>query len=197
MSVFDNVTVTGGSSGLPADWQARDIGSTGVAGSASASAGTFTVKGAGADIWASADAFHIAYRTMTGNATVTARVASMVGTEAWTKVGVMIRAGSSAGAAHASMLVSKSKGLAFQRRVTTGGLSTSTSGGTGTAPRWVRLARAGNVITASVSSNGTSWTVVGSETIAMPASVLVGLVVSSHDPTQVATATFDNVAVTQ
>jgi hypothetical protein len=196
MAVFDSVTVAGGSAGLPTGWQSRDIGPTGAPGSGAESTGTFTVRGAGADIWSTTDAFHMAYRGLSGNASITARVASISGTEAWTKVGVMIRATTDPRAAHASMIVSKSKGLAFQRRATTGGTTTNTAGGTGTAPRWVRLERAGNVFTASISTNGTSWTVIGSETITMPASVLVGLVVSSHDPAQIATAMFDNVTIT-
>jgi len=108
---------------------------------------------------------------------------------------VMIRATMQSGAAHALMLVSTSKGLAFQRRTTSGALSTHTSGGMFTAPRWVKLARTGNVIAASVSADGRSWVLVGRETFAMPSSVLVGLAASSHDRTRLATGTFDNVTV--
>ena len=36
--------------------------------------GTFTVKGAGADIAGTADAFHFLYQTMTGNGSITARI---------------------------------------------------------------------------------------------------------------------------
>jgi hypothetical protein len=93
------------------------------------------------------------------------------------------------------MLVSAGKGLAFQRRTAAGGLSVSTSGGPGAAPYWVRLHRAGNAITASVSPDGTSWTFVGSDTIPMGQSVLVGLAVSSHITGATATARFDNVTV--
>ena len=41
--------------GLPAPWQNQDVGSTGLAGSASFSSGTFSVRGAGADIWGGND----------------------------------------------------------------------------------------------------------------------------------------------
>lgn len=194
-AVFDQVRVASGSALLPDGWATRDIGAVGLAGSSSAASGTFTVRGAGHDIWGTADAFHIAHRTLSGDGAIVARVASIAGSEAWTKTGVMMRGGAEHGAAHAVMLVSVSKGLAFQRRRVNGGLSFHTSGGAGTAPRWVRLVRAGNVVTASTSTNGTTWTTVGQDTIALPASILVGLVVSSHDPARLATATFDNVAV--
>ena len=197
--VFDRVTVTPGpasGSSLPAGWQSRDVGDVGRAGGASHAGGVFTVKGAGADVWDTADAFHFAYRTLTGDGAIVARVAAVNGAEAWTKVGIMMRAGTGAGAAHAMMIVSKSKGLAFQRRTSGGKLSTHTSGGSGTAPRWVRLVRAGATVTAAVSSDGKAWTVVGSDIIALPADALVGLVAHSHDPGTLATGTFDHVSVT-
>ena len=81
-------------------------------------------------------------------------VVSIIGAAPWTKVGVMMRASTQANSAQALMLVSGGRGLAFQRRTTTDGLSTHTSGGEGTAPRWVKLSRAGSLITASVSSTG-------------------------------------------
>ena len=184
-----------GPSAVSEGWQSEDVGDVGTAGSASATNGTFVVKGAGADIWGTADAFHFAYRPLSGDGTIVARVASIDGSAAWTKAGVMIRAATDAGSAHAFMLVSTGKGFAFQRRTSNGAASAHTSGGPGTAPRWVKLTRAGNVITAYSSTNGSSWTRVGSDTFSMPADVLVGLASSAHDPSSLATATFDGVSV--
>ena len=194
---FANATVsTNVTSTLPAGWQSRDIGGVGQSGSASESGGTFTVSGAGRDIWGASDAFHFVHRPLAGDGAIVAEVVSILGAAAWTKVGVMMRASTQANAAQAFMLVSTAKGLAFQRRTTTGGLSTHTSGGGGTAPRWVKLVRAGSVITASVSADGRTWTIVGRDTFSMPSTVLVGLAVSSHDTTRLATGTFDHVTVT-
>ncbi len=188
----DNVSVSAVSA---PGWTTADIGATGRTGSSSEKAGTFTLRGAGADIWGAADAFHYAYRSLAGNGAITARVASLSGTQAWTKVGVMIRASTDRSSAHGSAFVSLGKGLAFQRRTATGGLSTHTSGGSGIAPHWLRLARAGNVVTASVSTDGVTWRVVGSDTLALPSTVLIGLAVSSHDAAMLATGTFDRVVI--
>ena len=49
-------------------------GAVGEAGSASASAGTFTIAGAGADIWGTSDAFRFAYIQLPGDGTIVARV---------------------------------------------------------------------------------------------------------------------------
>jgi HKD family nuclease/regulation of enolase protein 1 (concanavalin A-like superfamily) len=181
---------------LPNGWLGTDIGAVGQEGSASASGGTFTVTGAGADVWGTADAFHYAYRTLDGDGRIVARVATLSGSQAWTKVGVMIRATLAANSAHASMFVSKSKGLAFQRRTAAGGLSTHTSGPAGTAPQWVRLTRTGNLVVADVSSDGSTWTVVDSATIALDQTALIGLAVTAHSTTSTATGTFDNVVIT-
>ena len=182
---------------LPSGWQAQDVGAVGVTGSANHSNGTFTLEGGGADVWGTADAFHYAYRTFSGDGTITARVASLSGSQAWTKIGVMIRGSTAANAAHGFMVVSKDKGLAFQYRPSDGATSASISGAPApaTAPRWVRLTRAGNLITASESVDGVNWTTVGSATISLPASALVGLVSHSHTTTALATGVFDNVSV--
>lgn len=181
---------------LPAGWTATDVGTVGVRGSTTASGAAFTLRGAGADIWGATDAFHYAYRQVAGNGTIVARVASIIGTQAWTKVGVMIRSSTGASAAHAFMLISAAKGAAFQRRNAEAALTTHTGGGAYAAPRWVRLTRLGNVITASVSADGTQWTIVGSDLIALPTTALFGLAVTSHDATALATGTLDNVSVT-
>jgi hypothetical protein len=93
------------------------------------------------------------------------------------------------------MLVSPGKGLAFQRRVDTGGLSTSTAGAFLSAPYFVRLTRAGTMITASTSPDGSTWTTVGSDMFAMAQTIYVGLAVSSHVYGTTATATFASTAV--
>ena len=180
---------------LPSGWTNRDIGSVGAAGSVSYSGGTFTVQGSGADIWNTADEFHFAYRTLAGDGSIVARVAGVTNTDVWAKAGVMIRESLSAGSRHAAMLVSSGKGLAFQRRTSTGGVSTHTGGGSSTAPYWVRLTRSGSTVSAYKSTNGVDWALVGTDTIAMSSTVYVGLAVTSHNDGVLATATVSNVSV--
>ena len=62
-----------------------------------ASVGSFTagppikMTAAGADIWGTADQFHFAYKQLSGNGSITAKVVSVSNTDAWAKAGVMIR----------------------------------------------------------------------------------------------------------
>jgi regulation of enolase protein 1 (concanavalin A-like superfamily) len=185
------------STALPSGWTQQDIGAVGASGSATydGAAAAFTVNGAGADVWGTADAFHYVWRPWSGDGTIVARVASIENVAAWVKAGVMVRASTDPASAHAFMLVSAGKGYAFQRRTADGATSVSTSGGAGTAPAWARLQRSGSLITASISTDGVSWTVVGSDSIALSSTALVGLAVSSHTTSVAATAVFDGVSI--
>jgi regulation of enolase protein 1 (concanavalin A-like superfamily) len=183
---------------VPAPWTHQDVGNVGIAGTASFDSvtATFTVKGAGADVWGTADAFHFTSEPLSGDGTIVARVASVQNVAAWVKAGVMVRAAASPSSHHAFMIVSAGKGVSFQRRVTAGGISTSTTtSGAGTAPCWIKLERRGDTFTAYWSRDGVTWTVAGSDVIPMAANVLVGLAVSSHTTSATATATFDSVSV--
>ena len=200
-SVSVSVTVNNAappSTSLPTGWSHQDIGAVGKAGDATYDQTTsaFTIKGAGADIWNSADAFQYAYTSLTGDGQIIARVTQVSTEAAWVKIGVMFRETLDPSSKHGFMLVSNTKGLAFQRRIATAGVSTSTSGGAFTAPRWVRLDRTGSTISAYQSADGTSWTFVGSDTIDMASTIYAGLAVTSHTNAVLATGVVDNVSVT-
>lgn len=183
-------------SSLPAPWSSQDVGTVGLPGSASVNNNTFTVKASGDDIWGAADGLHFVSQPMNGDFDIVARVGSVEYVHAWTKAGVMIRQAGTASAAQAMMLVSPAKGLAFQRRTASGGLTTSTAGGSGTAPVWVKLERRGSTVKAYRSANGSAWTLVGSDSIAWTGGVIAGLALTSHDNSRLATATFDSVTLT-
>jgi regulation of enolase protein 1 (concanavalin A-like superfamily) len=134
---------------------------------------------------------------MGAQGTIVARVATIPGNvSSWVKAGVMIRDSFDPGSPQAFVLVSASKGVAFQRRYAAGGTSVSTSGSASTAPLWVKLTRNEDTFTAYESSDGTTWTEIGSDTIPMQQSIYIGLAVTSHSMASSATCTFDNVTIT-
>ena len=188
------VTVTS-TPALPTGWSAADVGPPSLPGSVTHSEPVFTVRGAGLDIWGTADEFTFAYRQAAGDVDVVARVSSLNGPHRWAKAGVMVRASLAPGAAHASLFSSLSMGLAFQRRPSAGATSVHTAGGSASAPVWLKVTRRGSAITAYASGNGSSWTMIGSQTIALPSTAYVGLAVTSHDAASPATAAFTNVTV--
>src|SRR4029450_11786059 len=64
------------------------------------------------------------------------------------------------------------------------------------APGWVRLVRTGSRFDAYQSSNGSTWTLMGSDTISMAATVYVGIATTSHNTTTATDAVLDNFTVT-
>ncbi|HLP40386.1 MAG TPA: carboxypeptidase regulatory-like domain-containing protein [Fibrobacteria bacterium] len=175
----------------PNNWTSLDIGNPGLTGGHSQSGNVLSVTGSGEDIWGAADQFHFVYRPLIGNGEITARVTSVSNTDAWAKAGVMIRESLAADSRHAFTAMTAANGLTFQRRTATGGQSfhTGISGGT---PCWVRLRREGDVFISSMSMDGSNWTEVGRETIAMGTAAWVGLAVSSHNNAATTVATFES-----
>ena len=172
-----------------------DVGSPSPAGSASWANGRWTVAGAGADIWSTSDSFHFACRPLAGDGTVTARVVSQTNTDPWAKSGVMMRASTAANAPHAMVVTTPSNGVAFQYRTAAGGVSTNIAGPSGTVPRWVRLTRAGSTLTGQTSTDGTTWTTIGSVDISLGTSPRVGMAVTSHHDGTLSTAEFEQVSL--
>jgi regulation of enolase protein 1 (concanavalin A-like superfamily) len=159
----------------------------------------FTISGGGTDIWNNADDFRFAYKKLTGNGSITARVDSIVNTNGWAKAGVMIRETLNAGSMHADVVVSVANSCSLQYRQGTDGASASTNwtGTAVTAPYWVRLTRTGSAFKAESSPDGKTWTQLGTDTtIVMGSSVYIGLPVTSHDATLVTTAEISNVSTT-
>jgi hypothetical protein len=191
-ATFDRVAVSDPAT-LPRGWRSVDVGQVAIAGSASAARGVFTVAGAGADIWGTADAFQFVHRTARGDGEIVARVASVGSTHRWAKAGVMIRQGESASAPFAMMVVTPGLAVAFQYRTAAGANARSVAGRPSAAPQWVKLVRRGATITGYQSGDGISWRRVGAVDLAVGASTETGLVVTSHDPGALCTAAFDHV----
>ncbi|MBL9137959.1 MAG: hypothetical protein JNK85_18985, partial [Verrucomicrobiales bacterium] len=184
------------SSGLPSPWNCSDIGSVALGGGASHASGIFTANGSGEDIWNTEDGFQFVYQTASGNCSVVARVTGVDGTHPWAKAGVMIRETLSSGSKHASVFITPENGAAFQYRKSTRGTSYNNNVAGPTAPYWVKIVRSSSTFTAYRSSNGSSWSQIGSVSISMGSSVYIGLAVTSHDNGVVCGATFNNVTAT-
>jgi len=206
------VTVTGVSGGLtsttvisltvtlapnfPPGWLDADVGSVGLAGSASYANGTFTVKASGQYIWNYADGMHFVYRPLSGNGTIVARVVSLQGGASSQTAGVMIREALTAGSTHAYTTYGGGSSMYFVYRTSTGGSTLAQNSGVVTLPYWVKVVRSGNIFRGYSSPDGLNWTQVGSnQTINMGANLYIGLAVSSNNNSALATATFDNVSV--
>jgi hypothetical protein len=182
--------------GLPAGWSNSDIGATGAAGSSTASGGVYTVKGSGAGVTGTSDAFQFAYQQLTGNGTIIARVTAAQATSGAALAGVMFRDTLAANARTASVMFTSAGAAVFGRRTTAGGTLATTTATAQAIPYWVKLVRSGSTFTAYRSTNGTTWTQVGAAaTISMSSTVYVGLAVTSGKAGTLNTCTIDNVTV--
>jgi regulation of enolase protein 1 (concanavalin A-like superfamily) len=200
---FDQITVE--SLNAPAGWQSSDVGDVGAAGDTVYDGQTgwpLAVSGAGADVWGTSDAFHFAWLGVVGNFDFKAWVHSVEQVNVWTKAGLMMRESLAPGARHAFVLATPTteKGLAFQRRLSTGGTSVHTSGPSLAPGVWLRLVRTGDVITTYYrhpTATEDFWMPLGSQTFAsLPSMMLVGFAVSSHERGRLAEAQFHNVELT-
>src|SRR5260370_10286437 len=58
----------------PIGWNCRDIGNVALAGSQSLQGGTWTIKGAGVDIWNAADQFRFVWQSLAADGSVSAPI---------------------------------------------------------------------------------------------------------------------------
>jgi len=176
---------------LPLPWDAQEIATTAVLGSDGFSNSVFAIKSAGS-LASTSDKFRFLYQPLSGDGEISAQITSVAGTY---NAGVMIRETLAPNSRYAFMGALNGK-FRRQRRDTTGGNTTTASSSAARFPNaWVRLVRAGNLITRYQSTNGVNWTSVESRTSAMASEIYVGLALASNGSTNQATATFQNVRV--
>ena len=182
---------------LPAGWAASDIGAARTGWSSfDGASGTWTFAASGADIWNASDEFHFASQSLVGDGAVIARVASMENTDPWAKAGAMFRDSTAAGSPFAAVCVTPSNGILFLYRTAQGATAGSSAAASGTAPRWVKVARSGNSFSGYYSSDGATWVQLGSaQTITMSGTARAGLALTAHNTAVLNTSTFTDVAL--
>lgn len=84
---------------LPDPWATRDVGDVGIPGSAVFDGERFVLEASG-----TADTYRLAYLPLRGDSTITARIVYPLSSQ-YSKIGVTVRAGLDADAAHAAMLI--------------------------------------------------------------------------------------------
>jgi regulation of enolase protein 1 (concanavalin A-like superfamily) len=190
-----------------------EIGDASPRGSGAFAGGTWTIRGGGKaamlkppwDKWAWRvdDSCHFAYRKVTGDATLIARVTSIEEVQNFTMAGLMIRDSLEPKAAR--MLVWSTPNARNGPSVETDlrGFSASSHGSSceihenAAIPYWLKLERLGDRITCWHSPDGASWTPIEDGLFpGMGKTACLGLFVCSTVNGKTATATFDNVRMT-
>lgn len=176
-------------------WTQTDIGGA-LAGGLQNVSGGFDLFGGGRDVWGARDEFRFLHRTVDGDFTLEVTLVGVEDIDAYTKAGLMIRASTAPDAPFAMLSSFPSGEAQLAHRDATGGEATAppTSKGPLQGMR-LRLVRKGGTIAASVRRND-GWKPLASIPDRLPKTVLVGAIVSSHDPSQLAKVEYRDLKLT-
>ena len=186
----------GNAGALASPWASQDIGTLGLTGSSGSPADNIYLTASGSDIQGTSDNFHYAWRSWTGDGTLTARVNGVIATDPWAKAGLMFRETLSANARNAFIALTPGNGTTFQSRSSADG-STGFSNLVGlSAPYWLKLQRVGNLFTPYQSADGVTWTQAGTPvTLSMATTFYVGFAATAHNNTLLTAAQFDQISL--
>jgi TolB protein len=172
-----------------------DVGVTPKPGSATydSKSHAYTVVGGGANIWGTADAFHFVWKRVSGDVTLTTRIA-LEGAEGnlHRKAGLMIRQALGPGDAYTDAVI-HGQGLTSLQYRETGGAETLEVRARNTAPRFLRMVRQGNRFTLFAADTKRHFVQLGSVNVVLYDPVYVGLAVCAHDANALQAATFQDV----
>lgn len=189
-----------------------DVGAPSLSGRTSFSAGTLAITAGGADIWESRDEFHFAHAPVVGDFEFTVTLDSLSMADVYTKAGLMVRTSLEADAAHVFFFAfgdnqprnNNNGGIEFQFRAEDGGtcqasypplpLPTEPEFPVNFPDVWLKLSREGDTFTSQFSQDGVQWKNYGVHRQVLPASILVGLAVTSHHVEKTVDAVFSQVA---
>ena len=173
----------------------NDIGSPARRGRvASNTDGIYNMRAGGLDIWDTSDQCYFLSDPHVGNGNFIARVDSLQQTHSSAKAGVMCRESLDADAANVMVTVFPNNEVTMQYRTATGEVTQNTgSVGDTASVKWVRLLRTGNIFTGYYSTDGTSWTTIGTQRVLMDEGVEVGLAATSHSSSDLTSAVFSNI----
>jgi regulation of enolase protein 1 (concanavalin A-like superfamily) len=165
----------------PAALVGVDVGNPSIPGSTTAHAGFVEMTSVGA-IGFKSDQFHFASSEQPGDFDVRVRVASLKNTDLWAKAGLMLRADKNAGDRFAGVFATPSgAGCLFQARLADQGAAASQGFFPANQPfTWLRLRRTGDTIAGYAGYDGSHWTPLGNQVLALGTHAFLGLVVCSH-----------------
>ena len=180
---------------LSQPYSPADIGGPAIPGSLIDAGGIYTLTGGGTNIGGNADQFFFAYQQWTGDFDIQVRVVSLGLSDPWAKAGLMARATLDPASQFASVLASPGlNGCVFEARSITNGTTSTTGNVPVNYPNtWLRLQRVGDVLTGYAGIDGQSWSLLGTTTVTMPATVYFGLADCSHNASQATTAQIQDV----
>lgn len=192
-SIVSNETTVTPTFGM---WKSVDVGPVALFGSIEDLGASVAVEGGGLDSnEGTVDSLRYSYLAVSGDSEILARISAIDSESNFAFAGVMLRESLDPDAKMAFVEASPVGDVRFGSRLAAGAVKTSEGSDSVDAPYWARIVRSGDLVTGYWSSDGVTWTEIGSQQIEMQAEVLVGLAISSGESSSVARVTFDDVAV--
>lgn len=178
--------------GLPSPWLTTKFGPAAQQGSASYANGVFTVTSSGTDMWGTVDQEQLVTVTLEGDGQIVARVTSQTNTDPMAKAGLLVKNTLKSNAIYQAVAVTPGNGIRAE-----GNYNAAYSAGSYSFPNaWLKVVRAGNIVTTYKSPDGVTWTQVNSANYSLRKTLQIGMFALSHNANAASTATFDNVTVT-
>jgi len=193
------------------EFRHSDVGSPSISGVVTVTANGIDMNAGGEDIWGKKDEFNFVYIEKTGDFDFVSRIESLTPAHLYTKAGLMAREDLSADSKHIFFQVfpdnnprnKNNGGYEFQYRQEKGlemkAIYPASFTGTPEFPvafpnTWIRLQRSKNDFTGYYSIDGNTWKVFTKYTLELPSKIYLGLAVTSHNPSHVASAKFRNIS---
>ena len=157
--------------------------------------GEYRITGGGENMWGTRDAFHYAWRRLSGDLALTARVSFPEPQgQPHRKAGWIVRQGLEADAPYADAVVHADGLISLQYRLARGGPTLEVKSPV-KAPATVRLERTGDLFSLSASRDGQRFQPAGAVSVPLADPVYVGLGVTAHDAAAMATAVVSRVSL--
>ena len=161
------------------------------------SSNIYTLTGAGTNMWATDDAFFMAWRKESGDFSLSSRIAFVGdGVNAHRKIGLIIRESLLGNARYADVCVHGDGLTSLQYREITGGITKEVVA-PHRAPDHIKLERRGKRIIMKTSNGKYPDEITGEIELDFPGTVYVGLFICSHESDVLETAVFSDVAYKQ
>ena len=170
------VTVTGPDP-IPEPWRAQNIGNA--RGLATSAGNLFTLRAAGTGLGIASDIEHLVWKPWSGDGEIIAHVDSIRNVTARSFGGLTFRESLVPRARHVSLNLQANTRATLCWRDGPMPTIQRIIAPAPALPGWLKLTRRGSVFTASTSPDGSTWTVIGTATVALPDQCLVGLASAS------------------
>jgi len=172
-------------------WQVKDIGYSWIPGRIEYQDTFLTIHGSGRGIDETFDEFTFAYKTLDGDGEILLEIKDLEETNWGVKAGVMLRDNLNVDSPYVMLAQGRQRyGITFQHRPNQECFNLYKKG---SVPRWLKLVRKADVITAFDSVDGKQWEKAGNATIKMNKKIFIGLAVTPGELYKQSTVKYKNI----